>query len=68
MPCLIITGHPSEGKTTLAHELQERALQHPSVDNVVIINEESACPDYSKNRCYKTACRKTNPRCPQIGL
>mmetsp|Transcript_26540 Transcript_26540/g.63192 ORF Transcript_26540/g.63192 Transcript_26540/m.63192 type:complete len:511 (+) Transcript_26540:167-1699(+) len=44
MPCLIITGHPCAGKTTLAKKLREVALQHysPSViDDVILINEES---------------------------
>ena len=44
MPCLIITGHPCSGKTTLAKKLREVALEHysPSViDDVILINEES---------------------------
>jgi tRNA uridine 5-carbamoylmethylation protein Kti12 len=41
MPSLIITGHPCSGKTTLAIKLREIALKHPSIDHVIIINEES---------------------------
>ena len=43
MPCLIIAGHPSAGKTTLAKLLKERALLHDAIDEVVIVNEESEC-------------------------
>jgi tRNA uridine 5-carbamoylmethylation protein Kti12 len=43
MPCLIITGHPSAGKTTLAYLLKERALLHDDIDEVVVVNEESEC-------------------------
>jgi protein KTI12 len=55
MPCLILTGHPCAGKTTLAKKLQERALleKHSAwIDKVVLINEESECPDFTKNKCY----------------
>ncbi len=43
MPCLIIAGHPSAGKTTLANLLRERALKHDAIDEVVVLNEESEC-------------------------
>lgn len=43
MPCLIIAGHPSAGKTTLAYLLKERALLHDDIDEVVVLNEESEC-------------------------
>ena len=43
MPCLIITGHPSAGKTTLSYLLKERALLHDDIDEVVVVNEESEC-------------------------
>jgi tRNA uridine 5-carbamoylmethylation protein Kti12 len=43
MPCLIITGHPSSGKTTVAKLLRERALLHDAIDEVVLLNEESEC-------------------------
>lgn len=43
MPCLIITGHPSAGKTTVAKLLRERALLHDAIDEVVLLNEESEC-------------------------
>jgi tRNA uridine 5-carbamoylmethylation protein Kti12 len=45
MPCLILTGHPCSGKTTLAHSIRKQALQHPSgiIKSVVIVNEENAC-------------------------
>ena len=43
MPCLIIAGHPSAGKTTLANLLKERALLHDAIDEVVVLNEESEC-------------------------
>jgi protein KTI12 len=43
MPVLIITGHPSAGKTTLANLLKERALLHDAIDEVVVLNEESEC-------------------------
>lgn len=51
MPCLIITGHPCAGKTTVAKLFRERALR--KVDRVELINEESACPDHTKSACYK---------------
>ena len=43
MPVLIIAGHPSAGKTTLAYLLKERALLHDAIDEVVVLNEESEC-------------------------
>ena len=57
MPCLILTGHPCTGKTTFAHKLKERALQHPSnlIDNVIILNEECVCVNQSKAECYATS-------------
>ncbi|GAX13112.1 protein KTI12 [Fistulifera solaris] len=51
MPCLILTGHPSSGKTTVAKLFRDRATS--KFDRVVLINEESACPDHSKSACYK---------------
>ena len=54
MPCLVLTGHPSVGKTTIAHLLAERAKVHPSncIQEVIIINEESVCVDRTKRECY----------------
>ncbi|CAB9523221.1 Protein KTI12 [Seminavis robusta] len=54
MPCLILTGHPCVGKTTLAEVIKERALQHSShlISSVVIVNEEMACPGLTKAQCY----------------
>ena len=52
MPSLILTGYPASGKTTVAQVLKERALQHPAIQDVVIINEESdgASPFGSQNK------------------
>lgn len=54
MPSLIITGHPSTGKTTFAQLLSERALSHKSnlIQSTVIINEKSARPDKTIRECY----------------
>jgi protein KTI12 len=54
MPCLILTGHPCVGKTTFAHALAERAVQHKSgiITSTVVINEESVCRNQSKSECY----------------
>ena len=43
MPCLIITGYPSSGKTSIAEMISERALKHHSktIQRTMIINEES---------------------------
>eukprot|EP00980_Cylindrotheca_fusiformis_P025535 scaffold14008_cov124-Cylindrotheca_fusiformis.AAC.3 len=62
MPCLIITGYPSAGKTTVSNLLKERALQHKEIDNVLIINEESACPDHTKNECYANSLSEKQTR------
>lgn len=51
MPCLILTGHPCAGKTTVAKLFRDRAAH--KVDRVILINEESTCPDYTKSSCYK---------------
>jgi protein KTI12 len=57
MPCLVLTGHPSVGKTTFAKLLSERALNHSSniISSVEIVNEESVCLDRSKSSCYSTS-------------
>jgi protein KTI12 len=54
MPSLILTGHPSTGKSTFARLLSERALSHKSnlIQSTVIINEESARPDKTTRECY----------------
>jgi tRNA uridine 5-carbamoylmethylation protein Kti12 len=65
MPCIILTGHPSSGKTTVAKLLRDRALvlqqqqQHNHsagiIDHVILINEESECDSgTTKNECYQT--------------
>ena len=57
MPCLILTGLPCVGKTTLAEKIKERALQHSSgrIKSVVVVNEEMACPGQTKAQCYATS-------------
>jgi len=54
MPSLILTGHPSSGKTNFAELLAARALAHKSslIKSTVIINEETARPDKSLRECY----------------
>ena len=67
MPTLVITGHPSCGKSRFARVLAERALALPPTDNgaddttstgttaistVVLISEETACPGRTKAECY----------------
>jgi protein KTI12 len=57
MPCLIFTGHPCAGKSTLAEKFRERALEHSSnsIKKVVIVNEQLACPDHTTLACYETS-------------
>jgi tRNA uridine 5-carbamoylmethylation protein Kti12 len=57
MPCIIITGHPSSGKSTVAKLLKERALKHAAIDDVVLINEESefGTVDNDRRSLYETA-------------
>jgi tRNA uridine 5-carbamoylmethylation protein Kti12 len=57
MPCLIFTGHPCAGKSTLAEKFRERALQHSSksIQKVVIVNEQVACPDKTQLGCYESS-------------
>lgn len=62
MPCLIVTGYPSAGKTTLSMLLKERALQHKEIDHVLVINEGSACPDHTKNECYLNSLHEKQTR------
>lgn len=54
MPSLILTGYPSVGKTSFGKLLKERALQHSSksIDNVIIVSEDSACVTKGKMECY----------------
>ena len=54
MPSLILTGYPSVGKTSFGQLLKERALQHSSksIDNVIIVSEDSACSAKGKMECY----------------
>ncbi|CAJ1938246.1 unnamed protein product [Cylindrotheca closterium] len=62
MPCLIVTGYPSAGKTTICGLLKERALLRQEIEEVQIVNEEFACPDYSKNECYANSLREKQTR------
>lgn len=68
MPCLIIAGHPSAGKTTLAKLLKERALKHDAIDEVVIVNEESECGSVgtenqrTKQELYQTSTAEKQTR------
>jgi protein KTI12 len=62
MPSLILTGYPSAGKTTVSKVLKERALQHETIKDVVIINEETACPDWTKHECYATSLAEKKTR------
>lgn len=62
MPSFIITGYPSAGKTTVSKVLKERALQHETIKDVVIINEETACPDWTKQECYATSLAEKKTR------
>ena len=39
MPCLILTGHPCCGKSTLAKSIEERALLRPDVSTVLILTD-----------------------------
>ena len=57
MPCLVLTGHPSVGKTTFAELMSQRALQHESklITSVIIVNEESVCVDRNKSECYQSS-------------
>jgi protein KTI12 len=55
MPCLIFTGHPCAGKSTLAEKFRERALEHSSINKVVIVNEQVACPDKTQLGCYESS-------------
>lgn len=67
MPTLVITGHPSAGKSRFARILAERALAQPPppagsttataarISTVVIISEETACPGRTKSECYETS-------------
>jgi protein KTI12 len=62
MPSLILTGYPAAGKTTVSKVLRERALLQPSIADVVIINEDTACPDWTKQQCYATSLAEKNTR------
>lgn len=55
MPTLVITGHPSAGKSTFARILAERALLTDVISTVVLISEETACPGRTKTECYETS-------------
>ena len=62
MPCLIITGYPSAGKTKVSRLLKERALLRPEIGNVILLNEESACPDHTKHECYVSTSNEKQTR------
>jgi tRNA uridine 5-carbamoylmethylation protein Kti12 len=51
MPSLIITGHPSIGKSSFTKLLSSRAISHHGIKRVVHITESSAC-HLPKNECY----------------
>lgn len=54
MPCLVFTGHPSAGKTTLAELFAQRAKEVHNL-KTIIINEAVACPDFSQSECYSSS-------------
>lgn len=62
MPSLILTGYPSAGKTTVAQVLKERALKRSDIRDVIVINEESSCPDQTKQQCYETSLSEKQSR------
>ena len=64
MPCLILTGHPCAGKSTLARQIRERALLRHSriIDKVLIFNESTTCPDQSIAGCYSTSAAEKKTR------
>jgi len=64
MPCMILTGHPCAGKTSVAEKIRERAMIRSSstIEKVVLINEATACPDNSIAACYATALAEKKTR------
>ena len=64
MPSLVLTGHPCIGKTTFAHLLASRALNHSSntISNVIHIREATSCPDQTKCECYSNSNNEKNTR------
>eukprot|EP00934_Nitzschia_sp_Nitz4_P005510 Nitzschia sp. Nitz4//scaffold48_size128905//23106//24281//NITZ4_003582-RA/size128905-processed-gene-0.106-mRNA-1//-1//CDS//3329552928//5500//frame0 len=62
MPGLILTGYPSAGKSTVAQLLKDRALKRPDIQDVVIINEETARPGLSKQACYESSLAEKQTR------
>lgn len=86
MPCLILTGHPCVGKTTVAQWIKKRVEDRKQqsleasdlvagqekqtassestwgIDNVVIVNEASACPGRTMEQCYANAASEKETR------
>ena len=74
MPCLILTGNPCVGKSTLAQLIQQRvqwnnndnnnktAKKSWGMDRVVIVNEATACPGRTLTQCYATTAAEKQTR------
>ena len=66
MPCLIITGHPSCGKTTIANTIRDCVLSNREkyqIDDVIIINEESEYgTSVSKQVLYENSTKEKETR------
>ena len=62
MPCVIITGHPCCGKTSLAKKIRDRAIARFKIRDAIIINEETACPGKSMQQCYDSSLAEKKTR------
>lgn len=60
MPCLVLTGHPASGKSTLARLLVEAAQQHGLTP--VVIDEDTACPDVRRPQRYASSADEKKTR------
>jgi protein KTI12 len=65
MPCIIMTGHPGAGKSTLAEKIRTIALEHHGdsiAHTVIIVDDDTVCPGIPMDASYGTSLAEKKTR------